>query len=47
MKELVKFFALCEEEYGIAHRDIKPENILVVNDKLKVLDFGLSKIFSY
>jgi tetratricopeptide (TPR) repeat protein/tRNA A-37 threonylcarbamoyl transferase component Bud32 len=27
---------------GILHRDIKPGNILVVNDHVKVLDFGLS-----
>jgi tetratricopeptide (TPR) repeat protein len=27
---------------GIIHRDLKPGNILVVNDHVKVLDFGLS-----
>ncbi|MBI3768839.1 MAG: AAA family ATPase [Deltaproteobacteria bacterium] len=27
---------------GIIHRDLKPENILVVNDQVKILDFGLS-----
>ncbi len=28
----------------LVHRDIKPENILVCNRKLKISDFGLSKI---
>ncbi len=27
---------------GIIHRDLKPSNVLVVDDKVKVLDFGLS-----
>lgn len=27
---------------GIVHRDLKPANILVANDKVKVLDFGLA-----
>lgn len=34
--------------YGVAHRDLKPENILMEDDsdnaKLKIVDFGLSKI---
>jgi eukaryotic-like serine/threonine-protein kinase len=28
----------------LIHRDIKPDNILIVNDVLKIADFGLSKI---
>lgn len=37
---------------GIVHRDIKPENLLVVKDvndqidKIKITDFGLSKIIT-
>jgi tetratricopeptide (TPR) repeat protein len=27
---------------GVLHRDLKPENVLVVNGKIKVLDFGLA-----
>lgn len=27
---------------GLLHRDLKPGNILIVNDQVKVLDFGLS-----
>jgi 5'-AMP-activated protein kinase catalytic alpha subunit len=27
---------------GICHRDIKPENIIVKDDRLKLIDFGLS-----
>lgn len=28
---------------GIFHRDIKPENLLVVDDELKLADFGSCK----
>ena len=27
----------------IIHRDIKPENVMVVNDKIKILDFGIAR----
>jgi eukaryotic-like serine/threonine-protein kinase len=27
---------------GIIHRDLKPDNVLVINDHVKVLDFGLA-----
>lgn len=29
---------------GILHRDLKPGNVMVLNDQIKVLDFGLAKI---
>lgn len=42
---------LCEvvsfmHSHGVAHRDLKPQNLLCTkNGKVKVADFGLSKIF--
>lgn len=44
------FMQLCRGMEAInqqlVHRDIKPENILICNGKLKISDFGLSKIAS-
>ena len=37
----------CMEEHGIVHRDIREGNILVDNNgTVKVIDFGIGKIFS-
>ena len=36
------------EETGIIHRDLKPENIIVdSNNKIKILDYGISKVIDY
>ena len=47
-KQLMSAIAYCHSQ-GIAHRDLKPENILFLNrnidSPIKVIDFGLSKIF--
>lgn len=32
-------------QINIIHRDLKPENILMVDEKVKITDFGLAKVF--
>ena len=44
MKQL-KDALLCLYDNNIIHRDIKPENILMKDDKLKLIDFGMSNFF--
>jgi calcium-dependent protein kinase len=36
------------ERKGVCHRDLKPDNIMVSEDleKFKIIDFGISKIFT-
>jgi tRNA A-37 threonylcarbamoyl transferase component Bud32 len=33
-------------ECGMVHRDIKPHNLMVVQDRVKILDFGLARFVS-
>ena len=48
MEQIVSAIAYCHEK-GICHRDLKPQNILFCdesqNSAIKVVDFGISKIF--
>lgn len=30
---------------GVAHRDLKPENLLLDNDNIRIVDFGLSNTY--
>ena len=47
-KQLMSAVSYCHSQ-GICHRDLKPENILFLNNEpnspIKIVDFGLSKIF--
>ena len=47
-KQFMSAISYCHTQ-GISHRDLKPENILFLskdeNSPIKVIDFGLSKIF--
>ncbi|MBK9525702.1 MAG: serine/threonine protein kinase [Bacteroidetes bacterium] len=36
-----------DESKGIIHRDLKPENIIVKGNKVKILDYGISKVIDY
>ena len=46
MKQLFEAINHCHAN-GVIHRDIKPENIMLIkNDQIKLIDFGLSKIKS-
>lgn len=41
MKTFVKGFTKMQE-FGLCHRDMKPDNILVSEDKINLIDFGVS-----
>ncbi len=36
-----------DDDKGIIHRDLKPENIIINGKRIKILDYGLSKIIDY
>jgi len=42
-KQLVKLFSDLDK-IGVMHNDPNPLNILVSNDKLKIIDFGMAKM---
>ncbi|WP_437593202.1 protein kinase domain-containing protein [Sorangium sp. So ce1000] len=37
--------AVAHDE-NVSHRDVKPANLFLLGDRMKVLDFGLAKVFS-
>ena len=42
--ELLEAFLEMNEK-NLMHRDIKPANILIHNGKIKIADFGFSRVF--
>jgi len=45
LKQILKAFQFAHEN-GVIHRDIKPSNIFILpNDRIKILDFGIAKLF--
>ena len=43
MDEVAEALDLMNEKYGIQHLDIKPQNLFLVQNHIKVADFGLAK----
>ena len=41
MKTFIDGFTKMQE-FGLCHRDIKPDNILITDDKISLIDFGVS-----
>jgi serine/threonine protein kinase len=41
MRQTIKAFQYLHS-HGIVHRDLKPENIVLINNTVKLADFGWS-----
>lgn len=44
--QLINTMQQLHDSEKFAHRDIKPSNIFLVNNKYKIGDFGVSKVYS-
>lgn len=42
VKQFIKGISQMQE-YGLCHRDIKPDNVLISEDKINLIDFGVSE----
>ena len=45
LQQLLEGFKILQK-YQILHRDIKPDNIMFKNNKVKLIDFGISKMLN-
>ncbi len=43
MRQVIRGLEVAHQA-GVVHRDLKPENLFLCQDKVKILDFGISKI---
>ena len=43
LEDIIKAFKNMQQN-RIIHRDIKPQNILIHNQRIKIADFGFSKM---
>ena len=45
LQQLLEGFKILQK-YQILHRDIKPDNIMFKDNKVKLIDFGISKMLN-